>query len=491
MIRNIIIENFRSIGHVEIELGTLNAFIGPNNSGKSNIMKALNLVLGETYPSVRSFDEKDFHNYDRSNSIKIEVRFDSPLGCNPDVYGFRLSFDGINCEYLAVDARGNILTYIPSGREVRVSTQMKDEVLLMHLGLDRQASQQLRATQWTLYGKLLRHIERRIAEEKKIDFKESIENSYESYISPELRKLENILKTHIKQQTGLELNLRLSILDPIETIKNLRPYLKEVSSSMEFDAEDMGAGTQSALAVAIARAYAEIVRQPLVMAIEEPELYLHPHGCRHFYNLLKELSESGVQIIYATHERSFVDISNFQSLHLVRKESGETKVCSGIGKRVSSEDEIKMASKFNEDINEVFFANHVILVEGFPDKIACQLALEKLGMGLDQKSISIIECGSNTAIKPIGEVLKYFAIPTYALIDEDPGNRSTERIIVELKSFLGTEDVFLQRPNLETLFGLDKKPSKMEAVAFFPSWFSSNNPCEVYKQVKKRIEEGF
>lgn len=317
-----------------------------------------------------------------------------------------------------------------------------------------------------------------------------MKNSYESYISPELRKLENILKSHVKQQTGLELHLRLSILDPIETIKNLRPYLKEESSFMEFDAEDMWTGTQSALAIAIARAYAEIVRQPLVIAIEESELYLHPHGCRHFYNLLKELSESDVQIIYTTHERSFVDLSNFQSIHLVRKEVGTTNVCSGIGKHISSEDKIKIASKFDEDVNEVFFANYVILVEGLPDRIASQLALEKLGLSLDQKSISIIECGSNTAIKPIGEVLKSFAIPTYALIDEDPGNLSTRRIIEELRSFLGTKNVFLQRPKLEILFDLKKKPSKAEAVDFFPSWFSSNEPYQVYKQLKKRIEEG-
>ena len=93
----------------------------------------------------------------------------------------------------------------------------------------------------------------------------------------------------------------------------------------------MGAGTQSALAVAIARAYAEIVRRPLILAIEEPELYLHPHGCRHFRRLLDELAANGVQVIYTTHERSFVDIAKFEQVHLIRNEIGETKVCSGIG----------------------------------------------------------------------------------------------------------------------------------------------------------------
>lgn len=488
MIKKLIIEDFRSIKNMEIELGALNAFIGPNNAGKSNIMKALNLVLGDIYPSVRSFGEKDFYNYE-SNPIKIEVRFDLPLTCDYRVYGFRLTFDGENCDYLAIDNNGNVVTYPSYGREVRVSNKMKEEVALMYLGLDRQASQQIKATQWTLYGKLLRHIEKQIDDSKKESFKTGIETSYLSNIHPDLQQMEAILKTHVKEQTGLDLHLRLSILDPIETIKNLRPYLQEDPLSQEFDAEDMGAGTQSALAVAIARAYAEIVRHPLVMAIEEPELYLHPHGCRHFYKLLKSLSENGVQIIYTTHERSFVDISHFQSIHLVRKESSQTKVYSGIGKSVSSEDEIRLASKFDEDINEVFFTKHIILVEGPADKIACRLAIEKLGMEPDKDGISITECGSNTAIKPVSEILRFFKIPTYAFIDEDPGNSTTERIVSTVKDFLGNDNAFLQSPKLETMFGLTKKPNKVEAINYFPRWFETNEPPEVYKKIKEKIKE--
>ncbi|WP_372429090.1 hypothetical protein [Archaeoglobus fulgidus] len=43
-----------------------------------------------------------------------------------------------------------------------------------------------------------------------------------------------------------------------------------------------------------------------MLAIEEPELYLHPHG-RHFYKILKELSQKDVQVIYT-------------NLHYTRKE---------------------------------------------------------------------------------------------------------------------------------------------------------------------------
>ncbi|MDI6602547.1 MAG: AAA family ATPase [Patescibacteria group bacterium] len=487
MIKKLIIENFRSIKKVEINLGPMNAFIGPNNAGKSNIMKALNLILGENYPSVRSFEENDFYNYDKSNPIKIVTIFSSGLSSNYKVWGFQLTFNGNDCEYVAVDNNGNILTY-PGGKEVRVSNEMRNEVALMYLGLNRQAEQQIRPTQWTLYGKLLRHIEKQINQSKKENFRKGIQNAYDSNIYPDLQEMENSLKDHVKEQTGLDLHLRLSILDPIETIKNLRPYFQEAQTSQEFDAEDMGTGTQSALAVAIARAYAKIIRQSLGMAIEEPELYLHPHGCRHFYKLLKKLSENGIQIIYTTHERSFVDLANFQSIHLIRKEFGKTEVYSGTGKKISDENETKLVSKFDEDINEVFFAHNVILTEGFDDEIACRIALQKLGIELDKDNISVTECGSNTAIKPISEVLKIFKIPTYALLDEDPGNSKTQRIILELKSFLGEDKIFLQQPNLEGIFGLDRKLSKTEALRFFPKWFEQNDVPEIYKNVEKRLK---
>jgi predicted ATP-dependent endonuclease of OLD family len=48
-IRRIHIENYRSIGDLDIEFSSVNALVGANNSGKSNILRALNLVLGETW----------------------------------------------------------------------------------------------------------------------------------------------------------------------------------------------------------------------------------------------------------------------------------------------------------------------------------------------------------------------------------------------------------------------------------------------------------
>jgi putative ATP-dependent endonuclease of OLD family len=489
MIEKIKIRNFRSIKNLEIQLGKINAFIGPNNAGKSNIMKALNLILGEGYPTIKSFDDKDFYKYSKDNPILIQVSFDQPLNCNSRIYGFKLTYDGNDCEYVAIDQDENELTYSLE-RVMRVSKEMKDEVALMYLSLERLASKQVSSSQWTLYGKLLKHLNAQIEQQKKEEFKKLLENGYREKLYSVVKPFENILRSHIQNQTGLDIFLKLSLMDPMEVFKNLRPYFKE--GDIEYDAEDMGAGTQSALAIAIARAYAEIVRNPVIIAIEEPELYLHPHGCRHFYKLLKELANSGLQVIYTTHERSFIDISNFESIHIVKKEGDETKVFSGISFSMSSQfDEVKLASKFNEYINEVFFADKVVLVEGFSDKIACQLALEKLGIDIDLKNISIIECGSKTAIEPIARILKHFNINTYALLDADA---KTE--ILKLQQLLGIDNVLIQDPDLEGMLGRNRlglnpneKLSKEKSLKLFPDYFQNNEIPPLYIDLKNKIRE--
>jgi AAA15 family ATPase/GTPase len=188
MIKKIKIQNFRSIKNLEIQLGKINAFIGPNNAGKSNIMKALNLILGEVYPTIKSFDDKDFYKYDKSNPILIELFFDQPLNCNNNVYGFRLTYDGSNCEYLPIDSDGNELTY-HKGRVMNVSNKMKEEVALMYLSLERLASKQVSPSQWTLYGKLLKYLNAQIEQEKKRNSRNQLKMLIEKNFIQQLLKL--------------------------------------------------------------------------------------------------------------------------------------------------------------------------------------------------------------------------------------------------------------------------------------------------------------
>ena len=79
VIEKIRIKNFRSILDETIELQDFNCFVGRNDCGKSNVLKALNLFFnGYTEPN-QSFDfEKDYSKYavkkaHRAQEVEISV----------------------------------------------------------------------------------------------------------------------------------------------------------------------------------------------------------------------------------------------------------------------------------------------------------------------------------------------------------------------------------------------------------------------------------
>ncbi len=465
-IRRISIENYRSIEQLDLEFSSVNALVGANNSGKSNILRALNIVLGETWPS-RPFTEKDYFQHDLTRTIHIQVAFQRPLQSDPTVQGFWLRCAAHQPpEFFATDANGNQCAW-PGGSPKRVSSVMRDEVALLYLGLDREAETQLRPSQWTLYGKLLRRIEGGIAAANKNTFTNEVSTSYQTHLLNSLANAEQIVDDIVRRQTGLNIQLQLQMLNPIEVLKNIRPCV--IEGGMRIDPEEAGAGVQGAIAVAVAKAYAEIVRNPVVLAIEEPELYLHPHGCRHFYRLLQEFSTAGLQVIYTTHERSFVDAGDFDSVHVVRKIAGQTEVTSGRTLNIQGRDRLRMQSRFNDRVNELFFASAAVLVEGDPDEIACRASLEGLGADLDRRSISIISAGGQAEIPIFAELLAGLAIPTLALVDEDPQNASSAATRQRIAQHLPAANIFLQRPNLETLWNLPHKPGRVEAMTVFPA----------------------
>jgi len=207
----------------------------------------------------------------------------------------------------------------------------------------------------------------------------------------------------------------------------------------------------------------------LILALEEPELYLHPSRARYlasvFYNLVeskKDVNSPNTQVIFATHSPYFVDISHFDQIRILRKINStppnpmQSQVFTyslndAISKwvEVSREDSKEIRSKgfiarampiMTSLVNEGFFADTVVVVEGLSDLGILWTLQELMEKSWSQKGIVIVPVsGKNNLDRPT-IIFRGFSIPTYLIFDGDfkfKGNSSNEkRAILSNRKYL-------------------------------------------------------
>ncbi len=80
MISHVEIENWRSLEKFDMSLDPLTALVGANGAGKTAVLHAIDLLLGNRWPSMASFNlPRDFCRMDTSLGIRIRCTFDPPL----------------------------------------------------------------------------------------------------------------------------------------------------------------------------------------------------------------------------------------------------------------------------------------------------------------------------------------------------------------------------------------------------------------------------
>ena len=197
----------------------------------------------------------------------------------------------------------------------------------------------------------------------------------------------------------------------------------------------------------------------LILALEEPELYLHPSRARYLASVFYSLVGSGngaaiptTQVIYATHSPYFVDISYFNQIRILRKQNSSSPnpmqsvvfsftLDNAISEwvTISKEDPKEILSKgfiarampiMTSLVNEGFFADTVVVVEGLSDLGILWTLQEIMKKSWSQRGIVIVPVsGKNNLDRPT-IIFRGFSIPTYLIFDGDikhKGNSSNEK----------------------------------------------------------------
>lgn len=203
---------------------------------------------------------------------------------------------------------------------------------------------------------------------------------------------------------------------------------------------------------------AEPVEPPglnLIIGIEEPELYQHPSRQRHFARVLYELAHGNIpgvaartQVLYATHSPLLIGIEQFHQVRRMRRipgEEGSPRVTSVVGTtwgaiaetiwRADGEPGIKytgeslkprVSTLMTPWMNEGFFADVVVLVEGEDDRAAVLGVAQARDLDLESEGIPVIPCGGKASLDRPAAIFRGLDIPTYLIWDSDHGKFSNE-----------------------------------------------------------------
>ncbi len=475
MINRVVIENFRSVKNLDFQPKNFCAFVGENNVGKSNILSAINLVLGERWPPNQvSID--DVCNRDANLNLLIQVYLDNPVSYT--YYNNDLTIAGFGLEYnyntgatmRSLNRDGSIVQ-TQYNRGLPMSNAIREQVPSLLIGVTRNLERELSGSQWTLLGRILKDIEAEFQQDSQrtSDYDGKMKEACDLLRISGFVELENILKEQVKKLTGF-VNADLKFKQPkvLSQYKSLELTVQESSQYNECSALDMGSGIQSAIVVALIQAFRQLKRTGAILLIEEPEVYLHPHARRYFYDLLKELANQGNQVFYTTHSTEFVSLPDYENLCIVRKkpvEGTQLNQAQGLSITPASKEELKLLTQFDARRSELFFARKVMLVEGQDERVILPNIFALKGIDVNEDCISVIDVGSKENLEFMIKIVRAFSIPFVVLHDEDRNannytiyHAGTNGINAKIRASAGDGSlVFAMDPDFEGVLGVQNK----------------------------------
>ncbi|HEY5747624.1 MAG TPA: AAA family ATPase [Chryseolinea sp.] len=453
-LKSITIENFRSIGPETVDI-TFPAdkpviLIGENNSGKTNIIRALELMLGEFHPKYKKLD--DFDHFDRNPNNRINISMDvtdfhnrlgrgQEFGCG----GFRFScVRNSENEFVAIQ--------VENGQENQyVSAELREELLCVVVGSEQSLSYQLSyASKYTLLSRVTKSFHDKLIEnggrvERLKQLFDQIKDTFDEV--DEFNEFKTNMSSIAGQMLGNmshALDFDFSAYDPSNYFKTLRVHPTEDGTPRSI--EELGTGQQQILAMTFAHAYAKsFLGQGLVFILDEPESHLHPLAQRWLAKQMFKMAEDGLQVVITTHSPYFINLEYLGSIYLIKRflQTEAVRItpftlaehCVRTGATRATENTIVpfYAAHSSPQILNGFFANGIVLVEGPTEEFSLPIYLDALGMDTLKSGIAIIGVGGKGNLAKWWRMFTAFRIPTFICFDNDHsddavGNKRTDAL---------------------------------------------------------------
>jgi len=284
----------------------------------------------------------------------------------------------------------------------------------------------------------------------------------------EIRDVEDRINSRLNRVIGGTVSIRTSDVE-IEPFLLPSTYLvlKDRPDGVETAPVHQGHGLQRTLVMTLLQILAEIQvetvpnegdrrafgipARPVILAVEEPELYMHPQMERKMRDVLYGLAvQPDFQVICTTHSPVFLDIARSHKT-IVRAVKGSDRVVTlfqvtqdvfGGPDADAERERVQLVRILHPTVNEMFFARRVVLLEEHSAVVAFDRAADLTGLFNRhphlRRDVTLIDCQGKPNIPMFQRVLNHFRIPYTVIHDEDAGNQVEEATNARIVRLLGT-----------------------------------------------------
>jgi len=449
------ISGFRGISNLEITLPKVAVLIGQNNAGKTSIIKALQLALGDY---GRHLTDEDFY-INSNDSVCSEIIVDIsivPVDENSqrtdmfsdewiEVFGDWVQADIEENDFVAIrticekdSVKGGFkVSRYPLSRWPRFEnwtdesakinnkiSKLVDAIPFIAIDAQRDICQDLREKN-SYMGKVLSDISFESDDKEALEdlIAELNERAVEkSTVLSELRKHLDLLNQSFEGQGQTDIT-------PFP--KKIRDLSKRFSihfgedEANSFSMEYHGMGTRSWASMLTVKAFIDVLEKKHVeeeecffpiIAAEEPEAHLHPNAQRTLY---KQLTDIKGQTIISSHSPYLAALANQQDLRVIAKSNGQGIRVFSLNQALQPEELRKIHREVIHSKGELLFSTAIVLSEGETEAQALPLLFERyfskapFNLGINFIGVG----GSGSKYKPYLTFARDFNIPVFIFSD--------------------------------------------------------------------------
>lgn len=446
---SISVEKYRSITKAyKIRLGRSTVLVGPNNEGKSNVLRALvtamNILTRERFADRlaavgRIHQTRRFYDWERDFPVDLQEKH--PDGESTILLEFELSVSDMLDfkEQMKSNLNGTLPLRVAIGRESHTVTVAKQgpggpalsrkSARIAAFVADRLQFEHIPAVRTA-------HSAQQIVEELVGRELSAVESDPE--YNAALSKIASIQQPILDK---LSANIRATLVTFLPDVTDVRVRIPQeeryraLRRACEIVVDDgtptrlqlKGDGVQSLAALAIMRHASDSTAKGknLVVAIEEPESHLHPNAIHELRTVLDEMSEKH-QIVLTTHNPLFVDRLDIRSNIVVYQNKARP---------AASVEEVRQILGVRASDN-LRSAELVLVVEGEEDRRALTrllpIASSTLAKALGEATLAIDTLGGGNNVVYKLSLLRSALCLYHCFLDDDAaGHDGYERARLE------------------------------------------------------------